>query len=126
MKTIGSSETWYLPTIYIVYNTKNTVTGIDQLAFYSKTILHLPKLRSTNGNDPEGDLDLFQEISIRLDGTENPRKHRQDKRQPGQTQQYKRAAFTLHQSTLYTHNNTRQSVFPFTLKTDAEGCSERW
>lgn len=65
MKTIGSSETRYLPTIYTVYNTKKIVTGIYQPAFYSKTILRLPKLRCMNGNDP-GDLDLFQEISIRL------------------------------------------------------------
>ena len=107
MKTIDSSEIWYLPTIYTVYNTKNTVTGIDQLAFYSKTILHLPKLRSINGNDPEGDLDLFQELSIRLDGTENPRGHRKDNRQRGQTEKYKRASFTTHQSTLCTHNNSR-------------------
>jgi hypothetical protein len=85
MKTIGSSETWYLPTIYTVYNTKKTVTGIDHLAFYSKIILHLPKLRSINGNDPEGDLNLCQEISIRLDETENPRKRSKDNRQPGQT-----------------------------------------
>lgn len=112
MKTIGSSETWYLPTTYTVYNTKKVVTGIDQLAFYSKTILRLPKLRSINGNDPEGDLDLFQEISIRLDGRENPRKHSKDNRQPGQTQQYKRAAFTLQQSTLCTHNNKGQSMCP--------------
>jgi hypothetical protein len=41
-----------------------------------------------------------------LDGTENPRKHSKDNRQPGQTQQYKRGAFTLHQSTLCTHSNT--------------------
>jgi hypothetical protein len=106
MKTIGSSETRYLPTIYTVYNTKKIVTGIHQPAFYSKTILRLPKLRCMNGNDP-GDLDLFQEISIRLVG----RKHSKDNRQPGQTQQYKRAAFTLKQSTLCTHNNKRQSVF---------------
>jgi hypothetical protein len=112
MKTIGSSETRYLPTIYTVYNTKKIVTGVDQLAFYSKTILRLPNLRTINGNDPEGDLDLFQEISIRLDGTENPKKHSKDNRQQGKTQQHKRAALTLQQSTLCTHNNKRQSVCP--------------
>lgn len=102
MNKKGSSETWNLPTIYTVYNTKNTVTGIGQLAFYSKTISHLPMLRSINGND-RGDLDLFQEISICLDGTENPRKRSKENRQPRQIQQYKRAAFTLNQLTTITH-----------------------
>jgi hypothetical protein len=126
MKTIGSSEAWYLPTIYTVINKRNNETVIDQPAFYSKIILHLPKLRSTNGNDPEGDLDLFQEIIIRLDGTENPRKHRQDNRQPGQNSTVQAWSIHTTQSNLCTHNNTRQSVFPSTLKTDTEDCSESW
>jgi hypothetical protein len=64
MKTAGSSETWYLSTIHTVCNITETVTEIDQLAGYSKVMLHLPMLHSINGNDLEEDRDLFQEMSI--------------------------------------------------------------
>jgi hypothetical protein len=128
MKTEGSSKTWYLSTIYTVYNITETVSEIDQLAGYSKTMLHLPKLRNINGNDLEEDRDLFQGISIRLDGMRKPRENTVKIIGNLGEQNLTVKAWSIHtKPTGLVHTyNTCQSVFPFTPKMDAAGCSESW